>query len=293
MGKYKDELIKSLFLKGFEVGDKVKAKAIHFGCDKGREDDWVAAVITSISNDIATLTTKPTSAIYLQHETSNVVVSELSKDTFNVGVNPFTNDDFWRQTETLKYDLEGIMLMCGIYEKGDTYRKHIMTINGYDVPDYNDNPFIIDKDGNRQYYQRPYVWTLADEQSFIDSIYNGIECGRIMVRRRGYDYVEKRAMAGDFEGLAWHDIVDGKQRLNTIKRFVNDEFPDSNGYYFSDLSEYAKRVFNRSSCLSLVILREKATDEDVLKAFLMTNYAGKPMSKEHIEYVKEIFNNVK
>lgn len=293
MADYKKNLMQELLSKPFEIGDKVNVKAVHFGCEKSKGDRLISAVIVSVNDDVATLSTEKNISIYLSNKTADVALSELSKDTFNVGVNPFTNDDFWRQTETLKYDLDGIMLMCGIYEKDDTYRKDIMNINGYDVPEYNDNPFIIDKDGNRQYYQRPYVWTLSDEQSFIDSIYNGIECGRIMVRRRGYDYVEKRAMAGDFDGLAWHDIVDGKQRLNTIKRFVNDEFPDSNGYYFSDLSEYAKRVFNRSTCLSLVILREKATDEDVLKAFLMTNYAGKPMSKEHIEYVKEIFNKVK
>ena len=55
-------------------------------------------------------------------------------------------------------------------------------IDGVKVLELNDNPFVYDKEGNRLYYQRDYVWSLKDEQLFIESIYNGIECGKIVLR---------------------------------------------------------------------------------------------------------------
>lgn len=35
-------------------------------------------------------------------------------------------------------------------------------------------------------------------------------------------------------------------------------------------------------------MEEEATDEDVQSVFLNVNFTGKPMSQEHIEFVKSI-----
>ena len=40
-------------------------------------------------------------------------------------------------------------------------------------------------------------------------------------------------------------------------------------------------------------INEGATDEDVLRVFLNVNYSGKPMSREHLDYVKSLYNNIK
>ena len=43
--------------------------------------------------------------------------------------------------------------------------------------------------------------------------------------------------------LAFKDIIDGKQRLNTIGEFLNNKFQDSHGNYFNDLSAFAQHKF--------------------------------------------------
>ena len=47
----------------------------------------------------------------------------------------------------------------------------------------NFNPYVTDPStGEKRYYQRPYCWTLEDEQMFIESIYNELDCGKIVLR---------------------------------------------------------------------------------------------------------------
>ena len=50
--------------------------------------------------------------------------------------------------------------------------------------------------------------------------------------------------------------------------------------------------FRYSKCLSLLIMEEGTTDDEAIAAFLNVNFTGVPMSKEHIEYVKEIQKNM-
>lgn len=85
-----------------------------------------------------------------------------------------------------------------------------------------------------------------------------------------------------------YDIVDGKQRLHTIYEFINNQFSDSYGNYWNDLSEEARRMFENSRTLTFAQMDESTTDQDVINAFLHVNFAGVPMSHEHIEYVKEL-----
>ena len=96
-------------------------------------------------------------------------------------------------------------------------------------------------------------------------------------------------MNGDKEAC-YYDVVDGKQRLHTLNRFINDEFPDSHGNYYSDFSDAAKRMFKSRNCITLLEMGDESTDEDVLKVFLNVNFSGKPMSKEHIKFVQDIYN---
>ena len=92
-------------------------------------------------------------------------------------------------------------------------------MNGKIVNELNWNPYIYNRDNIKEYYQRPFCWTLEDNQLLIESIYNGIECGRILVRLRGWKFLENLSTTDETE-LAFKDIVDGKQRLNAIKSFM-------------------------------------------------------------------------
>ena len=108
------------------------------------------------------------------------------------------------------------------------------------------------------------------------------------MRNRSWDYIEKRVKAGHTNHIAWKDVVDGKQRLNAILGFVNNEFQDSYGNYFQDLSYRAQRRFFGFMAISYGELGENATDQDVQKVFLNINFTGIQMSQDHIDFVKSI-----
>ena len=47
-------------------------------------------------------------------------------------------------------------------------------------------PFVI-INGKKSYYQRPLVWELEDKQLLIESIYNSVDCGKILIRLKGWE----------------------------------------------------------------------------------------------------------
>ncbi len=151
------------------------------------------------------------------------------------------------------------------------------------------NPYIYGKDCSKYYYQRPFVWSVEDNQLLIESIYQGIDCGKILVRKHSWKSIEKKANNGETE-LSFKDIVDGKQRLNAVKGFLLNEYPDLRGNYFNDLSFVAQNKITNNQLFSYSEMGEDVNDETVLKQFLKLNFAGVPQSKEHIEFVKSLLN---
>ena len=72
-------------------------------------------------------------------------------------------------------------------------------------------------------YQRKSVWTLKDRQYFLDSIFKNYPCPAIFV------HVET-----DENGKTTHHIVDGKQRLQTILMFANNQVAIGNKFGDAD-----------------------------------------------------------
>ena len=114
----------------------------------------------------------------------------------------------------------------------------------------------------------------------------------VLLRKRSFEYMENELKNGNAE-VGFFDVVDGKQRLGCIIDFVNDKFQDLHGNYYSDLSEKAQYLFRSSQVLTYGEMEVGTSDEDVIEAFLHVNFTGVPMSKEHIDYVKEIHNKLK
>ena len=122
----------------------------------------------------------------------------------------------------------------------------------------------------------------------IESIWNHIEIGKVVLRLRPFEWVAKRLKEGKIEHTAFADLVDGKQRINALVSYINCEFSDLSGIYWSDLSENAKRRFLGYRGISYVELEEKTTDKETIAAFLAINFTGVPMSEKHIKYVQSI-----
>lgn len=214
-----------------------------------------------------------------------VELSALIKDTDKVGANPF--DERNDHTRMVAFALESVLFKIG-HDK--TLDKDYI-IEGVKVSEANWNPFVYNKDGQKEYYQRPFVWSLRDKQLLIESIYRGIECGRILVRKRSWGELTRMAKNGETE-LAFTDIVDGKQRLNAVLSFMNGEFPDMNGNYFADLSDHSQRKFTDHQLFAYAEMPEMSKDADVIYQFLRLNFSGVPQSEEHIEFVKSLQSKI-
>lgn len=203
-----------------------------------------------------------------------------------IGANPFVESG--GEIRPLSFSMESIIFGLELSEKK---RNEEYIFDGVICCEVNWNPFVYNKEGKKQYYQRELCWSLEEKQNLIESIYNGINLGLILIRKRSWSEIEKMSKNGETE-LAFKDIVDGKQRLNAIKEFLHDEFPDIHGNYFSDLSSHAKNKMFNNQNLQYAEMDGKTKDSDVVIQFLKLNFSGVPQSKEHIEFVKDILKTM-
>lgn len=209
----------------------------------------------------------------------------VSPTFYECGSNPFAKEK--HRISFYNQDLASILSKMGYGRYDDDFLE--TRKDNFDWCRVNFNPYVIDKNGVKQFYQRDLVWTLEQKQLLIDSIYNGIEIGKFLFRYNAWSRMEKEKEETG-EEHSW-DCVDGKQRLLSILEFLQNKYPDSLGNYWDDLSDIAKRRFLNYHNLSYGELSESATDEDVIENFLTLNFTGTPMSKEHIEYVKSFSMN--
>lgn len=130
------------------------------------------------------------------------------------------------------------------------------------------------------YYQRESVWTLEDRQDLIESIFNHVDIGKFVLVRLPYK-----------DNSPSYEILDGKQRLETIISFFTDGFETKDGFKFSQLSK-PDRDYLESYSISWAEFappNEKAK----LDQFIRLNTCGKVISQDHIEKVKKQFENAK
>jgi len=208
----------------------------------------------------------------------------VGRDLLHIGANPF--EENVGDIRPIGFCFDSILFTLDVFgDKRDDKDRY--DIEGVKIKEANWNPFIYGNDGKKQFYQRPFVWSVEDKQLLIESIYQNIDCGKILVRKRGWEELREMQSDGETE-LSFNDIVDGKQRLNAVKCFIEDEFRDLQGNYYSDLSFMSQNKFTNHQLFSYAEMPEKTKDKDVIKQFLKLNFAGVPQSKEHIEFVKSI-----
>lgn len=220
-----------------------------------------------------------------------VNTENLEKDPLFIGYDPFNSIPKMPRINLLAYELGSFLSIVSTEHQVGEYFVDCYDGKKRKMMELNWNPYVIDKDGNKQYYQRDFCWTVEDKQNLIESIYRGVDCGKIVLRKRRFEFVEEELKKGN-EEVAFNDIVDGKQRLNALFGFINNEFPDKNGKYYKDFSILAQRRLSGKLCFTLAQLDERTTDEDVIKVFMLVNFSGKFMSKEHLDYVDSILKKM-
>lgn len=160
-------------------------------------------------------------------------------------------------------------------------------------------------------YQRGSVWEIGQRRALIKSLYQGIPVGAIIVSQLPY-----RKSAPSYR------IVDGKQRIETIRMFYNDEF-DVPGWWFrrghvtepiprtvtwSTLTEVAHRYFDMHASMPALqfdpereyLGRDESgknlwryrNDQEILVAeaelYGLVNGGGSPQTEEDMERAREL-----
>lgn len=202
-----------------------------------------------------------------------------SKSSSQIGADPFLKEDILVQKN---YSLDSILSNLGLLEKRPEY-----DIGGTIIQDLNWNPYVLNKNNDVEYYQRDFCWSLKDKQFLINSIYNKVDCGLIIIRNRDWHENEELHKLG-IKNLFWRDVVDGKQRLNAVVEFIHNKFKDSFGNYFADLSSSAQRKFIDHQLFNYAEIKENTPDHKVIEQFIRMNISGKAQSKKHLEIVKNI-----
>lgn len=146
-------------------------------------------------------------------------------------------------------------------------------------------------------YQRGYVWTLEDQESLIDSIFNQITLGAfIFSRHAGYNYegsdktVTYINLDGDEITIPRRNdytvaVIDGQQRLTTIWRFITNQFT-YRGRYWKDLSFRDQNYFEGTLVSTRTFDEDSVPYEDVLRMFILVN-RGVPQDAKHLEGVEK------
>lgn len=276
MKKSKEQLIEEFLKTPIQVGENIYIRDLG---SQNKVSSWRIATIQDVDGDKV--------AIKEYRQTKWIEPENYKRYTHHIGVNPFQPEI---RSQSYQSDIEQILWRCGLDRDGSNKMERYFNV---DVPECNFNPIIIDDNGDEIKYQRDYVWTLKEKQLLIESIYNNMDIGKIVLRCRSFKWVEDRINAGILENTTFKDIVDGKQRVLTMLSFIKNEFPDLHNNYYRDLSLTSQRKFLGYRNVVYVELPEDISDKDVLRTFLAINHTGVPQSEEHINFVKEIYNKTK
>lgn len=284
MAEKKDKLMQDFLAKKWEIGDKGKIKQSLVYKWGRNPDSWELVVVKDILPYGKLVINWLTEDRYDSNIDFIVEPSEIKRYTFDVGSNPFVENAWDKCVKTTNYSIQNILLIIG--ESVYSGKNKCEVLDGVEVPEVNFNPYVFNG-SEKLYYQRDFCWTLKDKQSLIESIYQYVNCGMILLRARSYKYIKEEIKKGNKEVAFW-DVVDGKQRLSCLIDFINDRFTDLHGNYFSDLSERAQREFSSSQCFTFGEMGQGTTDKETIDAFIHVNISGKPTSQNHLDYVKSI-----
>lgn len=124
-------------------------------------------------------------------------------------------------------------------------------------------------------FQRPHVWTEKQQVQFTEHIFKGGQSGReIYFNCPGFQ------SHGEISAMV---LVDGKQRLEALRRFTNNEFQIFDKYYFKDLTLPFDPKLR-------FVVNNLPTKKEVLQWYLEMNTGGTPHTTEEIDRVREMYN---
>lgn len=156
------------------------------------------------------------------------------------------------------------------------------------VQQYRENEFFIPDE-----YQRQYIWEDSDKNRFIESILLGLP-------------IPFMFFSDTDDGRC--EVIDGAQRTQTLEEFMDDDLilkdlkklTELNGFSYSDLPEYFRRKFNKTT-LRIIVLSDETTVEIRKEIFNRINTTGRRATPseirrgsyagEFMDFLKKCSNN--
>ncbi|KAB2336200.1 DUF262 domain-containing protein [Cytobacillus depressus] len=135
-----------------------------------------------------------------------------------------------------------------------------------------------------QSFQRKFVWRIKEQVRLIETILLGFSIPEIYIWMTETD---------PDTGESTYSLVDGQQRLTTVKEFINGKFKLHSGYlddeestiyankYFSELDPEDKKAIWDYPFSTRVIKRE-IREEDIIKMFLRLNSTDKQLNPQEL-----------
>ena len=130
-------------------------------------------------------------------------------------------------------------------------------------------------------FQRGHVWTEEQQIKWLEFFLKGGKSGRVI-------YLNKPDWNHSVPEGAYNDFVcvDGLQRLTAIKRFVDGEIPVF-GHFFNEYEDSPR--FLQSIKVNINDLK---SEKEVLQWYIDMNAGGTPHSKEEIDRVQAMINEL-
>lgn len=123
-------------------------------------------------------------------------------------------------------------------------------------------------------FQRGYVWTPEQKVRYVEFILRGGAGGREI--QTNHPEWNRSFMGGPYV------LVDGKQRLNAVISFLDNDFPVLGGHYYSDFEDRP----NMTTARFRWNVNDLATREEVLQWYIDLNTGGTVHTSDELEKVR-------
>lgn len=128
-------------------------------------------------------------------------------------------------------------------------------------------------------FQRDYVWTEEQKIKYVEFILkNGLGAKEIYFNHPGWMH----SFEGEFV------LVDGKQRLEAVRNFLNNDIKIFNKYYYGDFSD--RLPIHASFSVNIASLK---TRKEVLQWYIDMNSGGTVHTAKDLDKVKELLRKEK
>lgn len=131
-------------------------------------------------------------------------------------------------------------------------------------------------------YQRNLVWTLKQKQDLILSILNGNPIGDFLFKK---EYKKDDNGRKKFGSIKWY-VIDGQQRVNTLREFILNKFSLNNGMTFKDLKYSDARYFLNDYEVITWSIEDISLNEEI-DIYLKRNSGGTTHTEQEIEKAKK------